>query len=93
VRQLDLTGELPGARPFRELPDSLILSVLDLTAPTTEQLGHAVGFIDRKVRAGRVVCVHCKAGAARGEAADSALRRSRECVIIRREALAVLSAA
>jgi protein-tyrosine phosphatase len=107
---LDLTGELPEARRFRELPDYLNLPVLDLTAPTPEQLGEAVDVVDRQVRAGRVVYVHCKAGysrsaavvaaylvrtglAANAEAALSALCRSRQGIIIRPEALAVVGAA
>jgi protein-tyrosine phosphatase/membrane-associated phospholipid phosphatase len=69
---LDLTGELPEARPLRELPHYFNLPVLDLTAPTPGQLREAVAFIDEQVSAGRVVYVHCKAGYSRSAAVVAA---------------------
>jgi protein-tyrosine phosphatase/membrane-associated phospholipid phosphatase len=69
---LDLTGELPEARPFRGLPHYLNLPVLDLTAPTPGQLREAVNFIEGQVRAGRIVYVHCKAGYSRSAAVAAA---------------------
>jgi protein-tyrosine phosphatase len=65
---LDVTGELPEAAPFARHPNYLNLPILDLTAPTAEQIRAAVEFIDRHARAGGVVYVHCKAGYSRSAA-------------------------
>jgi len=64
---LDLTGEFSEARPFRSIA-YLNLPILDLTAPTPEQLRSAVDFISRHRDAG-VVLVHCKIGYSRSAAA------------------------
>ena len=67
---LDLTGEFSEATPFltttyRNLP------VLDLTAPTTEQLREAACFIAEQAAHGTVY-VHCKIGYSRSAAAVGA---------------------
>ena len=69
---LDLTAELPEARPFAALPGYYHLPVMDLTAPTPGQLSNAVGFIDGHLRRGGVVYVHCKAGYSRSAAVAAA---------------------
>ena len=67
---LDLTGEFSEATPFlttiyRNLP------ILDLTAPTTEQLREAACFIAEQMAHGTVY-VHCKIGYSRSAAAVGA---------------------
>jgi len=67
---LDLTGEFSEATPFlttiyRNLP------ILDLTAPTTEQLREAACFIAEQTAHGTVY-VHCKIGYSRSAAAVGA---------------------
>jgi membrane-associated phospholipid phosphatase len=69
---LDLTAELPEARPFAALAHYRNLPVMDLTAPTQEQVREAVAFIDEQVGAGGVVYVHCKAGYSRSAAVVAA---------------------
>ncbi len=102
---LDLTAEFSEARPFlaaayRNMP------ILDLTAPSMEQLREAVAFIREHIANGPVY-VHCKIGYSRSAAvvgayliatgqahtADDAvamLRRVRSSVVIRPEAFAAL---
>src|SRR5262249_15669298 len=63
---LDLTGEFSEARAFRPLP-YLNLPILDLTAPTTQQVHAAVDFINRHQCHGPVY-VHCKIGYSRSAA-------------------------
>jgi protein-tyrosine phosphatase/membrane-associated phospholipid phosphatase len=104
---LDLTAEFSEAAPFltaryRHLP------VLDLTAPTPDQLHDAVAFIAEQAATGTVY-VHCKAGYSRSAAAVGAyllasgqadrveeavalLRRARPSIIIRDEVMQALSA-
>jgi membrane-associated phospholipid phosphatase/predicted protein tyrosine phosphatase len=69
---LDLTAELPEARPFAELAVYHNLRVMDLTAPTPAQLDEAVAFIRTRVDAGQTVYVHCKAGYSRTAAVAGA---------------------
>jgi membrane-associated phospholipid phosphatase len=65
---LDLTCELPETPVFARHPNYHNLPVLDLTAPTAAQFAEAIAFIDRHVRKGGVVYVHCKAGYSRSAA-------------------------
>jgi membrane-associated phospholipid phosphatase len=60
---VDLTCEFAEAPAFRELP-CLCMPVLDLTAPTAEQLKKAAAFIEAHRREG-IVYIHCKAGYSR----------------------------
>ena len=64
---LDLTSEFCEAAPFRAIACKN-LPILDLTAPTPEQLRAAVDFIT-EASAGGVVYVHCKIGYSRSAAA------------------------
>jgi protein-tyrosine phosphatase len=102
---LDLTAEFSEsaallARRYRNLP------VLDLTAPTPDQMREAAEFIAEESARG-VVYVHCKLGYSRSAAAACAyllatgqapcaeeavarLRRARPSVIVRGEALRAL---
>ncbi len=104
---LDLTAEFSEAnrllaRAYCNIP------ILDLTAPTPEQLGEAVGFIMEHATRG-VVYVHCKIGysrsaavvgaylvangkAATAEEALTMLRARRPSIVVRPEALAALRA-
>ena len=68
---LDLTAEFSEAAPFlgltyRNLP------ILDLTAPTPQQLDEAVAFLNAHTGADRTVYVHCKIGYSRSAAAIGA---------------------
>lgn len=63
---LDLTAEFSEAEPFRRVA-YLNLPVLDLTAPTPEQVRAGVAFITEHARTG-VVYVHCKIGYSRSAA-------------------------
>lgn len=67
---LDLTVESSEADAFRAI-DYLNVPVLDLTAPTQEQLEQAAAFIARAAQAG-VVYVHCKVGYSRSAGAVGA---------------------
>ena len=60
---LDLTGEFSEARAFRAL-SYLSLPILDLTAPTPQQLRMGIDFINAH-RATGAVYVHCKIGYSR----------------------------
>ena len=60
---LDLTGEFSETRPFRALP-YLNLPVLDLTAPSRDDLRAGVEFINAHRHQGAVY-VHCKIGYSR----------------------------
>ena len=104
---LDLTSEFSEPGAFLALP-YLNLPVLDLTAPTPEQLGAALNFISTHREAG-IVYVHCKIGYSRSAAvagswlmeagiaatADEAvarIRAARPSIVVRPEALAALRA-
>jgi hypothetical protein len=67
---LDLTAEFCEAKPFRTLKYHNI-PILDLTAPSTDQLREMAAFIDDESRQG-VVYVHCKIGYSRTAAAAGA---------------------
>lgn len=102
---LDLTAEFSEASPFLRLAYCNV-PILDLTAPTPEQLGVATAFISEHAKTG-VVYVHCKIGYSRSAAAVGAhllatgqadtvtdaeawLRRARPSIVIRPEAMAAL---
>jgi protein-tyrosine phosphatase len=104
---LDLTAEFSEAAPFlatryRNLP------ILDLTAPTQDQLHEAVAFIAEEANQGTVY-VHCKIGysrsaavvgayllasheAATAEEAVDRLRTVRPSIVVRAEAMEALRA-
>ena len=63
---LDLTAEFSEAKPFFGV-DYCNVPILDLTAPTVEQLEKATEFIRRASQVG-VVYVHCKVGYSRSAA-------------------------
>lgn len=67
---LDLSAEFTEAAPFRALRYRNI-PILDLTAPTREQLQEMSAFIDEEAKKG-IVYVHCKIGYSRSAAAVSA---------------------
>jgi membrane-associated phospholipid phosphatase len=102
---VDLTSEFSEARPFHSIA-YLNLPILDLTAPTPEQLRTGVDFISAHRDAG-VVLVHCKIGysrsaavvgswlldaglAATPEAAVARIRAARPGLVVRPEAWAAL---
>jgi membrane-associated phospholipid phosphatase len=99
---LDLTGEFSEAATFRKTV-YLQIPILDLTAPTQDQLAEGVAFIESQARHG-IVYVHCKVGYSRTAAVAGAyllksgqaegveqavamLRQARRGMIIRPEAL------
>lgn len=103
---LDLTAEFSTAVPFRALNYKNI-PILDLTAPTTDQLEQAASFIERESETG-VVYVCCKIGYSRTAAAAAAyllragasrtvsaaielVRRARPAVIVRPEVIEALN--
>ena len=61
---LDLTAEFSEPGPLRAL-DYRNLALLDLTAPSAEQLQEAVDFVADRIEAGGTVYVHCKVGYSR----------------------------
>jgi protein-tyrosine phosphatase len=102
---LDLTAEFSEPSPLRALTYKNI-PILDLMAPTTEQLEEMLSFIEHE-SAAEIVYVHCKIGYSRtaavaaayllrsGAAASTAeaieqVRRVRPCVVIRPEVLTAL---
>jgi membrane-associated phospholipid phosphatase len=102
---LDLCGEFSEAQPFLAL-SYRNLPIMDLTAPTREQLEEGVAFIQEHA-AGGIVYVHCKIGYSRSAAVVGAylmasgraaspeesvalLRRARPAVVIRSEAMEAL---
>src|SRR5439155_1985585 len=104
---VDLTAEFSEATPFRGIT-YINLPILDLTAPTQQQLHEAVAFIAREAVKG-MVYVHCKigysrsaavacayllasGGAATAEEAVAWLRQVRPAIVIRPEALEALRA-
>jgi predicted protein tyrosine phosphatase len=103
---LDLTAEFSEAKPFRALTYRNI-PILDLTAPSREQLREMAEFIESESRLG-IVYVHCKIGYSRTAAAAAAyllqtgrattvaeaiarLREVRPSIIVRPEIISVLS--
>ncbi|HKP04675.1 MAG TPA: dual specificity protein phosphatase family protein [Chthoniobacterales bacterium] len=103
---LDLTAEFSEPPPFRTMT-YLNMPVLDLTAPTTEQLEEMAVFIAEQSARG-IVYVHCKIGYSRTAAAAAAyllraglaatvpealdlIRGVRPTVIIRPEIVAALN--
>lgn len=104
---VDLTAEADEALPFRDV-DFLSLPVLDLTAPTPEQIDAAVRFIREHQERG-IVYVHCKVGYSRSAVivgayllasgiartaseAVTLLERARPGIVVRPEARAALAA-
>ena len=102
---LDLTSEFSEASPFLRLPYCNVV-ILDLTAPTPEQLRAAVAFIAQHATTGTVY-VHCKIGYSRSAAAvgahllaagqastvgdaEARLRRARPSIVIRPEVMDAL---
>jgi protein-tyrosine phosphatase len=102
---LDLTAEFTEAEAFRAV-NYLNLPVLDLTAPTQDQLEEAVAFLAAGAAKGRVY-VHCKIGYSRTAAVAGAyllatreaatateaierLRAVRPSIVIRPEAVKAL---
>jgi membrane-associated phospholipid phosphatase/predicted protein tyrosine phosphatase len=102
---VDLTAEFSEPAPFRDLP-YLQIPILDLTAPTPEQIDQAIAFIEQYADAGTVY-LHCKVGYSRTAAvagayllasgeADSVeqaltrLRQARPTLIARPEAVNAL---
>jgi protein-tyrosine phosphatase len=106
VAVLDLTAEFSEAAPLRELKYRNI-RVLDLTAPSLDQLEEMAAFIETESRHG-IVFVHCKIGYSRTGAAAGAyllrtgqvhsareaidvLRKVRPTIVVRPEAVAALN--
>ena len=102
---LDLTAEFPKSKGFQNICYRNI-TVLDLTAPTQEQLMAMAQFIAERCRRG-IVYVHCKIGYSRSVAAVAAyllytgkvqsvaeafeeIRQVRPFVVIRPEVIAAL---
>ncbi len=102
---LDLTAEFSETAPFRALTYRN-LAILDLTAPTQDQLQEAVAFIAEEAAKGSVY-VHCKIGYSRSAAVTGAyllatkqaataseavarLRSVRPSIVVRREAMQAL---
>jgi protein-tyrosine phosphatase len=103
---LDLTAEFSEAKPFRTL-SYRNMPILDLTAPSIDQLHEAATFIDVESRKG-VVYIHCKIGYSRTASvagayllqtreASSAMEaiallcRARPAIIVRPEVVSALS--
>ena len=106
VSVLDLSAEFSEAKPFRK-SNYQNIPVLDLTAPTQEQLAETGKFIVNHSRNG-VVYVHCKIGYSRSAAAVAAylimsgkaktaeeafsiIRRVRPSIVIRPEVISAVS--
>ena len=106
IAVLDLTAEFPEAKPFRALTYRNI-PILDLTAPSIDQLREMAVFIDDESRKG-VVYIHCKIGYSRTAAAAAAyllqtgkasivseaialLRQVRPAIVVRPEVVPALS--
>jgi protein-tyrosine phosphatase/membrane-associated phospholipid phosphatase len=104
---VDLTAEFSEPAPFRSVIYKNI-PVLDLTAPTVNQLEKMAAFIEEQARSG-VVYVHCKIGYSRTAAAAAAylrragtvrtvseaidlLRRARPTMVVRPEVMTALHA-
>jgi predicted protein tyrosine phosphatase len=102
---LDLTSEFSDAKPFLAMR-YLNIPILDLTAPTQDQLRQMAEFIDKNRESGKVY-VHCKIGYSRSAGAVGAfllftgrattaeqaieiLRRARPSIIVRPEIMEAL---
>lgn len=102
---LDLTAEFSEPQPLRQLAYKNI-PILDLTAPTPDQLEEILRFIEQESARG-IIYVHCKIGYSRTAAvaaawllrsgvaatlsqAIEAVRRVRPCVVMRPEVLTAL---
>jgi predicted protein tyrosine phosphatase len=102
---LDLSVEFSEAKPFRAICYRNI-PILDLTAPTQEQLREMAGFIAEHAESG-IVYVHCKIGYSRSAAAVAAylltsggarnveealatIRRARPSIVVRPEVIRAL---
>ena len=102
---LDLTAEFSETKPFRLVYRNI--PILDLTAPSIEQLQEMATFIDEESRKG-IVYVHCKIGYSRTAGAAAAyllqtgkasgvneaiemLRQVRPSIVVRPEVVAALS--
>ncbi|OAI53224.1 hypothetical protein AYO44_16140 [Planctomycetaceae bacterium SCGC AG-212-F19] len=102
---LDLTAEVTESAPFRAIT-YCNMPILDLTAPTQEQLHEAVAFITEQSAKGTVY-LHCKIGYSRSAAVAGAyllgsrqaatveeavawLRMARPSIVIRPEAMQAL---
>ncbi len=88
IAVLDLSAELPESRILRRLRYCSI-PVLDLTAPTSQQLGLMAQFIGAAVADGQVY-VHCKIGYSRSAAAVAAYLLSRGDAQTVGEAMAIV---
>jgi predicted protein tyrosine phosphatase len=102
---LDLTAEFSEGQPFRSVT-YLGIPVLDLTAPTLEQMQEMAAFITERSLSG-IVYVHCKIGYSRSAAAVAAylimsgkataseamaaLRKGRPSIVIRPEIVSAVS--
>jgi protein-tyrosine phosphatase len=103
---LDLTAEFSEVKPFRAVVYRNI-PILDLTAPSLEQLQEMTMFIDQESRQG-IVYVHCKIGYSRTAGAAAAyllqtgkaasvgeaverLRQVRPSIVVRPEIVSALS--
>jgi predicted protein tyrosine phosphatase len=102
---LDLTSEFSEAKPFLRMR-YLNIPILDLSAPSQEELRQMAEFITKNVDAGKVY-VHCKVGYSRSAAAVGAylisggkaasaeeaiiiLRRARPTIVVRPEIIEAL---
>jgi protein-tyrosine phosphatase len=103
---LDLTAEFSEPKPFHALT-YLNIPILDLTAPSMDQLRKMAAFIDNESRRG-IVYVHCKIGYSRTTAAAAAyllqtgqaksvpgaialLRQRRPAIVVRPEIVSALA--
>jgi protein-tyrosine phosphatase len=103
---LDLTAEFSESAVFRSMTYKNI-PILDLTAPTVDQLEEMAAFIEEQAEAG-IVYAHCKIGYSRTAAAAAAyllrtgtvrtvseaidvLRKTRPNIVVRSEVMAALN--